>query len=126
MTGIIYPLMLLMLILFHVLRNCWRNIGLILNMIVLINVCFVTRIHRLCLFPVNLILILMSSRNFSFKCILNAIQVYESSMQKIILTCSMFVNVTYNTISMLTLQLIVLVKHYVILSILYNYLLQLS
>jgi len=55
MNGIIYWLMLLMLIPFHVLRN----IGLILNMIVLINVCFVNRIHRLCLFPVNLILILI-------------------------------------------------------------------
>jgi len=50
MTGIIYWLMLLMLIPFHVSRTCWTNIGLILNMVVLINVCFVTRIHRLCLF----------------------------------------------------------------------------
>jgi len=47
-----------MLIPFHVLRTCWTNIGLILNMIALINVCFVNRIHRLCLFPVNLIVIL--------------------------------------------------------------------
>ena len=59
MTEIIHQLMLLMLIPSHVSRTCWTNIGLILNMIGLINVCYVTRIHRLCLFPVNLILILI-------------------------------------------------------------------
>jgi len=58
--------MLLMLIPFHVLRTCWTNIGLILSMIVLINVCFVNRIHRLYLFLI-LILILTFISSMSTK-----------------------------------------------------------
>ena len=65
MTGTIY---LLMLIPFHVSRTCQTCIGLILSMIVLINVCFVTKIHKLCLAPVNLILMLILMLNTNATC----------------------------------------------------------
>ena len=55
--------MLLMRIPLHVSRTCWTNIGLILNMIVLINVCFMTmQDPQTVPFPCNYLILLKGQR----------------------------------------------------------------